>query len=85
MLVKNRALLKAVITFDAELTVVSMGVGLTAVADSCVWVATVCVVIAPAGLITVGKVEEARSALVTLQANHIVFAITLTISIVANG
>ena len=31
---------------------------------------------------TVGKVEEARSALVTPQANHIVFAFTLTISIV---
>ena len=62
---------------------VSLSVGLTAVADSCLWVATVCVVVALAGLITVGKVEEARSALVTLQANHIVLAFALTI-IVAN-
>ena len=64
---------------------VSLGVGPTAVADSCLWVATVCVVIALAGLITVGKVEEARSALVTLQANHIVFAFALTIIIIAIG
>ena len=63
---------------------VSLGVGLTAIADSCLWVATVCVAIALAGLITVGKVEVARSALVTLQANHIAFAFALTI-IVANG
>ena len=62
---------------------VSLSVGLTAIADSCLWVATVCVVIALAGLITVGKVKEARSALVTLQANHIAFAFALTI-IVAN-
>ena len=41
--------------------------------------------IAPTALVTVGEVEEARSALVTLQANHIVFAFALTISIVANG
>ena len=63
---------------------VSSSVGLTAIADSCLWVATVCLAVALAGLITVGKVEEARSALVTPQANHIVFAFTLTIIIVAN-
>ena len=60
MLVKNRALLKAVIPFDAELTVVSMGAGLTISADSCLWVANVCVVVALAGLITVGEVEKRR-------------------------
>ena len=63
---------------------VSMGVGLTIYADPSLWVATVCMAIALAGF-TVGEVEEARSALVTLQANHIVFAFALTISIVANG
>ena len=63
---------------------VSLSVGLTAIADSCLWVATVCLAVALAGF-TVGEVEEARSALVTLQANHIVFAFALTISIVANG
>ena len=62
---------------------VSLSIGLTVNADSCLWVATVCVAIALAGF-TVGEVEEARSALVTLQANHIVFAFALTI-IVANG
>ena len=62
---------------------VSFSVGLTAVADSCLWVATVCLAVALAGF-TVGEVKEARSALVTLQANHIVFAIALTIIIVAN-
>ena len=74
----------AVITSDAEVTMVSFGVGPTAIADSCLWMATVCIAVALAGF-TVGEVEEARSALVTLQANHIVFAFALTISIVANG
>ena len=64
---------------------VSLSVGPTAIADSCLWVATVCLAVALAGLITVGKVEEARSALVTLQANHIVFAFALTIIIIAIG
>ena len=62
---------------------VSLSVGLTAIADSCLWVATVCLAVALAGF-TVGEVEEARSALVTLQANHIVFAFALTISTIAN-
>ena len=63
---------------------VSLGVGLTAIADSCLWMATVCMTVALAGF-TVGEVEEARSALVTLQANHIAFAFALTIIIVAIG
>ena len=54
--------LKAVITFYAEITMVSSSVGLTAIADSCLWVATVCLAVALAGF-TVGEVEEARSAL----------------------
>ena len=52
----------AVITSDAEVTMVSFGVGPTAIADSCLWVATVCMAVALAGF-TVGEVEEARSAL----------------------
>ena len=44
---------------------VSLGVGPTAIADSCLWVATVCMTVALAGF-TVGEVEEARSAPVTL-------------------
>ena len=83
MLVTNRELLKADITFDAELTVVSLSVGLTAIADSCLWVANVCVAVALARL-AMGEVEEARSALVTPPADHIVFAFALTIIIVAN-
>ena len=41
---------------------VSLGVGPTAIADSCLWMATVCIAVALAGF-TVGEVEEARSAL----------------------
>ena len=80
----QRNCLQKAVTFNAEFTMVSSGVRLTVDADTSCWVATLCMAIALTVLVTVGEVEEARSALVTLQANHIVFAFALTI-IVANG
>ena len=62
---------------------ISESVGAAVDAGSSLRVANVRMPIALAWL-AVGEVEEARSALVTLQANHIVFAFALTI-IVANG
>ena len=63
---------------------VSSGVGLTIDADTSFWVATLCMAIALAGF-TVGEVEEARSALITLLASHIPLAWALAVKRITYG